>query len=447
MTVFIGSFIAWFLHRSWDADRKLADAIGEADRLDPGWRLEELEARRKRIPDDRNAALQVSKAHAALPANLKFASWCFDYVPDLREPEVKLQSDQARQLREGLKQIQAALLAAHKLADMPEGRYSVQVSADVINTRLPGLGPLREIVQILKADVILQAQDGDGDGALHSCRALINCARSVGDEPYLVSQLVRIAGRSTGLGLVVRVLAQTEPSERALADVQELLAREEGEPALLYALRGERVLADGIATFLEAPGQSELSRLNRVLFPALGQLPPKPGYLFRTNVRSQRAEVLRFSTRAVEIAKLPANERQAPLQKLDAERKQAGGLSYTLCPRDQSLLAFTENDAYLRAVMTLVACERYRRARGRWPASLAELIPQYLGRVPVDPFDGAAMKYMRLSDGVVVYSVGPDLRDDHGAIRKSGKAKPDDIGDRLWDVGTRRQATPQGSSR
>jgi len=420
--------MTWSLYRSQDAQRRLADAIEEADRLDPGWRLEELEARRKRIPDDRNAALQVSKVHAALPPNLRIANWSFDYVPDLREPQVQLQSDQSLRLREGLKQVQAALPAARKLADMPEGRYSVQVTADMINTRLPGLDSLREIIQVLKADAILQAQNGEGDGALQSCRALINCARSVGDEPYLVSQLVRLGGRSTGLGLVVRVLAQAEPSERALAQVQELLTREDREPALLYALRGERVLADGIATFLEAPGQSELSRLNRVLFPALGQLPPQLGYLSRTTIRSQRAEVLRFSTRAVEIAKLPANERQVPLRELDAERKQTGGLSYTLCPRYQSLLAFTENDAYLRAVQTLVACERYRRARARWPASLAELVPQYLGQVPVDPFDGSPMKYMRLSDGVVVYSVGPNLRDDHGAIRKSGKATPDDIG-------------------
>lgn len=376
VTLVIGSFIAWFLHRSWEADRQLADAIGEADRLDPGWRLEELEARRKRIPDDQNAALQVGKVHAALPANLRIANWSFDCLPDLSEPQVKLQSDQALRLREGLKQVQAALPAARKLADMPEGRYSVQTTAAVINTRLPGLDPLRDTIRILQADVFSLAQDRDGDASLHSCRALINCARSVGDEPYLVSQLVRIAGRSTGLGLVVRVLAQTEPSERALSQVQELLAREDAEPVFLYALRGERAWADGIATFLEAPEQSELSRLNRVLFPAPGELLPQPGFLSRTNLRNQRAELLRFGTRAVEIAKLPANERLAPLRELEAERIQAGGLNYTLCPTYQKLSQFTECDAYLRAVLTLVACERYRRARGHWPASLAALLPQ-----------------------------------------------------------------------
>ncbi len=41
------------------SERELREAIAEADRLDPGWRWEELEARRKAIPDEENAALCV----------------------------------------------------------------------------------------------------------------------------------------------------------------------------------------------------------------------------------------------------------------------------------------------------------------------------------------------------------------------------------------------------
>src|SRR5262249_6474860 len=44
------------------------DAVAEADRLDPGgWRLEDLEANRAAVPDDRNAALRVLAAQKLLP--------------------------------------------------------------------------------------------------------------------------------------------------------------------------------------------------------------------------------------------------------------------------------------------------------------------------------------------------------------------------------------------
>jgi hypothetical protein len=50
------------------AEAELHEAIAEADRLDPGWRLEELEARRAQPADADNGALCVRRARALLPA-------------------------------------------------------------------------------------------------------------------------------------------------------------------------------------------------------------------------------------------------------------------------------------------------------------------------------------------------------------------------------------------
>src|SRR5713226_5803442 len=60
----------------WYLDRELRAAIAEADRLDPGWRLAELEAARAEILDEENAALQVLAARRLLPAaRLLPADW------------------------------------------------------------------------------------------------------------------------------------------------------------------------------------------------------------------------------------------------------------------------------------------------------------------------------------------------------------------------------------
>jgi hypothetical protein len=46
-------------------------AIAETDRLFPGWRLDDLEAARQRVPDVSNAALRVSGAAHLLPSSFK----------------------------------------------------------------------------------------------------------------------------------------------------------------------------------------------------------------------------------------------------------------------------------------------------------------------------------------------------------------------------------------
>src|SRR5207253_2224054 len=86
---------------------------------------------------------------------------------------------------------------------------------------------IRWIVNLLRDDVLMQTEEGDVHGAVQSCRALLNAARSVGDEPLLPSQLARINGVGTACKAVERVLAQGEPEPADLRELQRLLEEEE----------------------------------------------------------------------------------------------------------------------------------------------------------------------------------------------------------------------------
>jgi hypothetical protein len=90
-----------------------------------------------------------------------------------------------------------------------------------------------------------------------------------------------------------------------------------------------------------------------------------------------------------------------------------------------------------------VAAERYRLARGTWPPALDALVPDLLAKVPADPFDGEPLRYRRLDDRIVVYSVGDDGRDDGGETEStSSTGTSRDIGFRLWDPPGRHQPAP-----
>ena len=55
---------------------------------------------------------------------------------------------------------------------------------------------------------------------------------------------------------------------------------------------------------------------------------------------------------------------------------------------------------------------------GRLPGPLDELAPRYLEAVPADPFDGRPLRYKRLENGYVIYSIGSNGIDDGGQERK-----------------------------
>ena len=77
-----------------------------------------------------------------------------------------------------------------------------------------------------------------------------------------------------------------------------------------------------------------------------------------------------------------------------------------------------------RALATVVAIERFRRAEGHLPASLAELRPRYVDEVPKDPYRKGPLVYRVLPadpatawhPGYTLWSVGVNGSDDDGSL-------------------------------
>jgi hypothetical protein len=425
------------------SDRALREVEAEADRLDPGWRLADLEAARSPVPDAENSARQVLAARALMPAPWLLPSpgrpGLADEIYQL-EPPVRLSKVEATSARAELARLAPALAIARPLVDLPRGRYAITWSDDGIGTIMDHLGGARQVAGMLQLDAALRAHDGDVDGALASCRAALNAGRSVGDEPTVVSQMVRLAGQRLARQGVERVLAQGEPSDAALAAVQRLLEDEEKAPLQLVAARGERAT---IHRFLEV---TESGRFNQASYNMRSQTGSAgvDNLLDRARARSTHVAYLRYLNELVEISKLPEEQQ--------AERFGRPGLAPPHgVPRVLEALTRGEDFPYLaerfrtghgllRCALAGVAAERYRRAHGQWPARLDDLVPEYLAKVPADPSDGRPLRLRRTADGVAV-EVSVPAKPREGpqtgpfAVRR-------ETGFRLWDVEKRRQ-TPR----
>ena len=120
----------------------------------------------------------------------------------------------------------------------------------------------------------------------------------------------------------------------------------------------------------------------------------------------------------------------AEMEKYDVAEKEGGRwaafrpnaigdyLCLLLMPSDKIVEARCRADGQLAGAKLVVACNRFERDKGRWPAELQELVPNYLCEVPRDPFDGAPFRYS--AEKGLVWAVGKNLTDEGGSTRVPG---------------------------
>jgi hypothetical protein len=66
-------------------------------------------------------------------------------------------------------------------------------------------------------------------------------------------------------------------------------------------------------------------------------------------------------------------------------------------------------------LQVMLALRAFKLERGHYPAKLDELVPSYMKRVPSDPFGrGEAVHYRKTGKAYMLYSIGPDGKDDGG---------------------------------
>jgi hypothetical protein len=160
----------------------------------------------------------------------------------------------------------------------------------------------------------------------------------------------------------------------------------------------------------------------------------------RAQVKTHHVEMLGRMAELMVLVRMPEADRLTPVKVfLQRTSRQPGIITpfWALITLDD---AVCRSDAYLRCTAAAVASERYRRRHLRWPDALDALVPAFLSTVPLDPFDGAPLRYRKTGDGLVIYSVSTDGVDNAGSIdHDNPKATGKDVGIRLWDPSHRRQ--------
>jgi hypothetical protein len=440
-------------------DRRLDDAIATADRDDPFWRLDDLMAHRDPVPDEQNSALVVAEALAKVPENwpagpkplpgepMPEVMRAYDRL-DQSAANIRLDDATAEVLRGELDAYEEGVRIARTVADYRRGRHDLELGPTLIDTPLAETQAARTPARLLAADAAIRAHDGDLDGALDSCRAILGVGRSIGDEPFLIAQLVRMAIGEVAMKSARRILGQGEPSDAALGRLQVLVLDELAQPLLLHGMRGERAIQSELIRRVGA-GEIPITALGGATFDPEG---PRAvmGPCITLWFDYQQAVGLEWLNEAVAIARRPAAERPPLWEQWEANRDRVrrsrlvftAVLPLLLMPVLPSAgMAHSRYHAELGAASILLAAERHRRKTGAWPASIAAIDPAFLPSRPVDPFTGQPFRMEHREGQLRIYSLGPNHQDEHGAYdpKQWMKQRLDDYGTGAWDVPLRRQ--------
>jgi hypothetical protein len=87
----------------------------------------------------------------------------------------------------------------------------------------------------------------------------------------------------------------------------------------------------------------------------------------------------------------------------------------------KALQTMTLNQTKVNQAQVACALERYRLARGEYPSTLEELVPQFIDKIPHDLIGGQPPHYRRTDDGkFLLYSIGWTEKDHGGQAGKDG---------------------------
>jgi hypothetical protein len=330
--------------------------------------------------------------------------------------------------------------------------YDIENLDDIL---LPHLAALKRSSQVLQLRAIAELQNGESQKAADDVKLSFRLIDSVRTEPFMISDLVRMAMCEITLQPIYEGLAKRQWSDAQLAEIGDELSRLDFLADIQFYMRSDRAFACREIDFLKkSQSYKEYLWLSGA------------GSFFEDDTTSKG---FAKNVRAIEFYLMPAGwfdqskhaiaefwQQQLLLHIVDPETHQAFPKIENQVNRLQvnwqsttrnflaglfmdSLAASTRKAAREQASVDLargaITLERHRLAHGEFPESLDALAPQFSAQVPHDIFGGQPLHYRRTDDGqFVLYSIGPNEKDDGGITghRNGGSAPDFESGDWVW---------------
>jgi hypothetical protein len=424
----IAAFLIWRVRLANDVKRQIA-AIRAAGLPASG---EEADAYYTAVPDNQNAAVKMAEVFGLMT---NYPDGRSNAVAPIRFSDRRNSPtpEQLELLASYCAMNSNALARAGDAVKLPHSRYPIHLSWGAY-TLLPHLAKLKDLSLIAEYQSSLDEKTSAAD-----ISTIIGMARTLDNEPVIISKLVRIAMLNMAEMALERRLNAGNLTDAEMQHLGELFAESAKTNQIANGLIGER------AIFMQyfRMSYAEINRLSNSGGDTSSKQsgPPLPGpqpFIFKFTGFFEREQRFYLQSMQTFISLAENSPKELSMITNYQERiwQPIGHNHYIILSMlmpavGSASLKEAKGLAQVRTAQTALAVERFRLAHENLPETLDEIVPLFLSAVPLDPFDGQPLRYHRLVMGYVIYSVGSDGHDDGGREKaadwKSGDKTTYDI--------------------
>ncbi len=356
--------------------------------------------------ESRGRLQRVSARHQGKPTDLK--EWQDHFAGNTNYPSGDRTQSAAADVLQALSKYEDVISELRTASMRPHSHYPVHYH-EGFSALLPHLSVLRGVSDIVRLRAVAELGDGRTNEAFADLKLSIYLAESLKSEPLLISQLVRIALLGAALDTVWETLDGW--SDVQMVELQQTLSRIDLLEDYPRSIRGERAFSnDAFARMRRGenfPGELE----------AAARYGPS-GLLYQNQLTINRLHQ-KYVLAPVDIESRKVDARKALA--LDDLPELKGWHLYRMFAKllfpalSKAVLRFASAQTDLDSAVIACALERYHRLHGQYPASLEELRPRFIEKIPNDIISGGPLHYSReAAGGFTLYAVGFDETDNNG---------------------------------
>lgn len=372
---------------------------------------------------------------------IELDDWAEFFVGHTNYPGVTKGTNAAETILAALRKFDGELTELQSASARPHSVFPVHYE-DSFYTLLPHLATFKGISSVVRLRALARLHSGERDEAVQDTRLSLRLAESVAAEPFIISQLVRIAILQTAVQPIWEGCVRHEWTEAQLVELQKALAQINLLADYGRSMRGERAFNNAALDQMRT-GKQRLSEL--LGDDGSGPVIDGARTLIGGWIRQNQIVIGRLhQKRTIPLVDAEKHRVFVPLAREAEDMPELQSKSpYNIFARllmpavTKLAIKFAACQTSLDLARVACALERHRLAHREYPAQLDLIAPRFIEKIPTDVITGEPLKYRREADGTfTLWSVGWNERDDQGAVGivKGGKSQDHQTGDWVWSA-------------
>lgn len=309
-----------------------------------------------------------------------------------------------------LERNQQAFSLIHEGAKKPFAKEVIIEKELTIGHGFPNFISMQVLTQLMICQGKKLEAEGTPEQAIRNYIDTVKFGQSAGSG-LIIGKILDVMAESMAYKALQKALINSQLDRSYLEELLERLKElEKSSPPLAIALRHEQL------AHIHAIERTDSTKEYSKTYPK-----PKgvPAFLFSLFMKDKIVKMMiennrKFWTGAIEYSKKPYPE----------------AITFDIRPRIEIMDPFTEisipqfaptltqdtkRKAYASGAMIMAALELLKSRNNTYPDKI-DALGDILKPIPLDPFTEKNFRYEKVGDAYRLYSVGPDMRDDFGAL-------------------------------